>query len=130
MKRRLRASEHDEQCVVVQWLAHACSAYGLPPYALLAIPNANKLLRMAKNSYALSAYMRAEGLQPGALDLFLAVPHGGQGGLWLEMKVKPNKPSESQEKMIRYLECAYRVRVCYSADEAIAEIKRYLGAIR
>lgn len=126
MKRRLKSSEHDEQAAVVQYWAHACGTYGLPPYALLAIPNANKLLRMAKNSYALAAYMRAEGLQPGALDLFLAVPHGGLGGLWLELKIKPNKPSEPQEKMISYLECGYRVKVAYSADEAITEIKQYL----
>ena len=128
MKRRafFKASEHDEQAAVVQWWAHACSAYGLPPYSLLAIPNANKLLRMAKNSYALSAYMRAEGLQPGALDLFLAVPNKEKGGLWLEMKIKPNKPTESQNQMIRYLECGYECKVCYSADEAIAAIKEWM----
>lgn len=124
MKRRLTASEHDEQAVVVQWWAHACSAYGLPHYALLAVPNAGK------RSYAAAAWLRAEGLQPGTPDLFLAVPHGGKGGLFIEMKIGRNKPSESQEKMIRYLECGYECKVCYSADEAIAAIKVYLETRR
>lgn len=124
MKRRLTASEHDEQVCVISWWAHACSGYGLPHYALLAIPNAGK------RSYAAAAWLRAEGLQPGTPDLFLAVPYRDKGGLWIEMKRKPNKPDESQEKMIRYLECGYEVRVCYSADEAINVIKAYLGAGR
>ena len=129
MVRTLKISEHDMQTIVCSWWAHACGTYGLPHYALLAIPNAGK------RSYAAAAWLRAEGLQPGTPDLFLAVPKRDadpfwMGGLWIEMKRKPNKPDESQQKMIQYLECAYTVRVCYSADEAISEIKRYLGAIR
>ena len=122
----VKASEHDEQCAVVTWWAWNCTSFGLPPFALIAIPNANKLLRLARNSYALSAYMRAEGLQPGALDLILAVPHDGYSGLWIEMKAGSNKPTESQDKMIEYLKCGYQVRVCIGADAAIHAIKDYL----
>ena len=125
-----KSSEHDEQCAVVQWWASACNLYGLPPLALMAIPNANKLIRLARNSYALAAYMRAEGLRPGALDLFLAVPHDGLGGLWIENKVGDNKPSETQQEMIGYLECGYEVRVCKGADQAIQTIKNYLARRR
>lgn len=118
--RQIRASEHDEQVAVCQWWAAAAPSYGLPEHSLLAIPNA------ARRSYALAAYMKAEGLRPGTPDLFLAVPHNGKGGLWIEMKRKPNKPSDEQIKMLDFLDCGYATTVCYSADEAIKAIKRYL----
>ena len=124
--RRLKATEHDEQTTIVSWWDASCSGYGLPSIALIAIPNANKLLRLARNSHALAEYMRREGLRPGALDLLLAVPHKGKGGLWIENKIKPNKPSTEQIKMIDFLECGYEVKVCYNADEGIKAIKEYL----
>ena len=86
----------------------------------MAIPNA------AKRSYALARYLKAEGLRAGAPDMLLAVPHKGFGGLWIENKRGSNKPSNDQIKMIDFLECGYAVKVCYSADAAIKEIKEYL----
>lgn len=118
--RRLKPTEHDEQAAVVSWWASACHGYGLPEIALMAIPNA------AKRSYSLARYLQAEGMRAGALDMLLAVPHKGYGGLWIENKRKPNKPTDSQIKMIDFLECGYRVNVCYNADEAIKAIKDYL----
>lgn len=130
MKRRLRASEHDEQCVVVQWWDMVCGTYQLPPCALFAIPNANKLLSQAKNRFSLLKHMQAEGVRSGIPDLFLAIPRLDQGGLFIEMKTKTGQTGDSQVDVIGYLTPMYQVKVCYSADEAIAEIKRYLGAIR
>ena len=118
--RRIRSTEHDEQVAVCQWWAAACASYGLPERALLAIPNA------ARRSYALASYMKAEGLRAGTPDMLLAVPHRNLGGLWIEMKRKPNKPSDEQIEMIDFLECGYAVKVAYSADEAIDTIKEYL----
>ena len=82
--------------------------------------------------------MKAEGLRAGIPDLFLAkqlADGSGEpdewtiGGLFIEMKVKPNKPSPEQNRIIQYLDLqGYRVAVCYSADEAIKAIKDYLAA--
>ena len=44
------------------------------------------------------------------------------------MKVGRNKCTDNQKKWIRALmEQGYEVKVCYSAEEAIQIIKRYLG---
>jgi len=129
------ASEHQEQVAVIQWWALACKRYGLPEFALMAVPNA------AKRSYALARYMKSEGLRSGVPDLFLAYPrrmvHQSAVsrhietpfcGLWIEMKRKPNKPSAEQNAIIGWLGLnTYMARVCYSAQEAIDAIKAYLA---
>jgi hypothetical protein len=49
-------------------------------------------------------------------------------GLWIEMKVGKNKPTQEQEWWFEKLqENGYRVKVCYSAGEAIDEILDYLS---
>lgn len=124
MTRTLHPSEHAVQASVIQWWDIACKGYKLPPYALMAIPNAGK------RSYAAANWMRAEGLRKGVPDLFLAVPSMGESacGLWIELKVGRNKPSAEQLALIKFLRVGYRVEVCYSAEEAIHCIKEYLAA--
>ena len=123
MGTRVKTTEHAEQAAVVKWWAYSCKQYGLPEFALLAIPNA------AKRSHALASYLKAEGLRAGVPDLFLAVPRKWPDvpGLWIEMKVHPNKPTPSQQAVILYLrQHGYHVHVCYSASEAIHVIETYL----
>lgn len=115
--------EHAEQVVVIQWWAAQHALYGLPEFALYAIPNA------AKRSFQLAAYCKAEGLRSGIPDLFLAVPRFDidAGGLYLEMKIKPGKPSETQLVVIdSFRQLGYHVVICWSADEAIRAIRGYL----
>ena len=114
------ASEHAEQVAVIQWWDRACRVYGFPPYVLMAIPNAGK------RSYAAAAWMKAEGLRSGVPDMFLAIPRVALGGLWIEMKRGKNKPDAKQEEVMAYLSLRYAVRVCYSAEEAIATIKEWM----
>ena len=114
-------SEHAMQAAVCDWWRLACKGYGLPEFALWANPNA------AKRSYKLAAYMRAEGMRAGVPDLFLADAKLGSKGLFLEMKRKPNKITREQSLMIEYLLSAgYRVKVCWSSEQAITWIKDYL----
>ena len=114
-------SEHAMQVVVIDWWRLACKGYGLPEFALFAIPNA------AKRSYKLAAYMRAEGMRAGPPDLFLAVGRRDLHGFFIEMKRRPNKVGEEQERVIKYLQGAgYIVRVCWSSEAAIAWIEDYL----
>jgi len=131
---RVAPSEHAEQCAVIDWWCIACKGYGLPEFALLAIPNGG-----ARHP-AVGRKLKAEGVRAGVPDLFLAKPlvmvhqsavsrhlETTAHGLWIEMKRRPNKPTPEQEAVILYLrQRGYHVCVCYSADEAIKTIKAYL----
>ena len=120
--RRTTPSEHQEQCAVIDWWRIAHKGYKLPEYALFAIPNGSE------RHAAVGAKLKSEGVRRGIPDLFLAVRWSNLGGLFIEMKRKPNKLTEEQYDVGKYLEHAgYRRVVAYSADEAIAAIKEYLG---
>lgn len=130
LRRRLVPLEHDSQVAVIQWWALACKGYGLPEFALLAIPNGGD------RHPAVGAKMKAEGVRKGAPDLLLAVPWEGSGpegvtflaaGLWIEMKRRGNSPTEEQHEVILFLrKRRYHAVVAYDSDEAIKAIKAYL----
>jgi hypothetical protein len=121
-KPRTLPTEHQEQVAVIHFWRRACHGYGLPEFALYAVPNAGM------RSPQQGAWMQAEGLRRGIPDLVLAYPRKGEAGLYVEMKVKPNgRVSPEQRTVMDYLAQFYRVAVCWTADEAIAEIKAYLA---
>lgn len=121
--KRADSSEHAEQSAVIDWWDKACGTYGLPQFALFAVPNGAHLA----SGYIGASRLKAEGMRPGALDLVLAVPRDQFHGLFLEMKYGRNKPSEDQDAFIAYLLGAgYHASVQWSADSAIAAIKEYL----
>ena len=115
-------TEHDEQASLIQEAnlrAGADPRWGL----LLAIPNGG--LR----SKATASKLKAEGVRAGVPDLFLPVASRGMHGLWVELKrAKGGRVSPEQEGWARSLiEQGYAVAVCYGADEAIQQIRGYLG---
>lgn len=116
-------SEHQHQVRVVAWWDKIGSRqFGLPTYALFAVPNA------AKRSPQLGAYMKAEGLRAGIPDLILAVPRQGKPGMLLELKREDGRLSESQIDVQAWLILqGYEVKTCKGADLAIYEITRYLA---
>jgi hypothetical protein len=72
--------------------------------------------------------LKAEGVVAGVPDLMIAVPKNGHAGLFVEMKVKPNRPSKEQVQVIRRLEdVGYKVAVCYSFDEFVNVVDDYLA---
>lgn len=72
--------------------------------------------------------MKREGLTNGISDLFLPYPNKGFHGLYIEMKVGANKPTEEQKKFIEYANSVgYKAVLCYSGVEAINELEEYLG---
>jgi len=117
-------SEHDEQAALFRWAELQEGEH--PELAnLFAIPNGG-----ARHP-AVAAQLKAEGVRAGVPDLFLAVRRGtgGQvwGGLFIEMKRRPNKPTPAQEEWIARLRAAgYMAVVCYSATEAQQCIMAYL----
>ena len=100
-----RDLEHKEQVAVIQWWHLAHKAYGLPEFALFAIPNggARHMLTAVR--------LKEEGVRPGIPDLFLACSPGEHSrlvgieyqGMFIEMKVGRNKPTENQWNEIPFM---------------------------
>lgn len=115
-KSDVAASEHDLQRAFFDWAKmhpEARRAY--------AIPNA------AKRSPRLAAYMIAEGLRKGVLDIHLPLPRGGCAGLWIEMKAGKNTPTPEQaQEAERLARDGYAVLVCWDAVKAIEVTQNYL----
>lgn len=115
-------SEHQEQAAVIQWWGSVCGRYGLPHFALFAIPNGGA------RDVITGARLKAEGVRPGCLDLMLAKPRSTFSGLFIEMKVGDNQPSDNQKAFISYLTAAgYKTAVHWSAADAMEEIAGYLA---
>jgi hypothetical protein len=113
-------SEHDEQCALIIWKWLNISKY--PELVnLFAIPNGGA------RDVRTGAKLKAEGVLAGVPDLFLAAVRGKYHGLFIEMKVKPNKPTVKQTEVIQNLrKQGYAAYVCYGADSAIELIGKYL----
>ena len=70
----------------------------------------------------------AEGLQPGAPDLFLSIGNSIYNGLYIEIKSKTDRLRKVQADMIRELESEnYKCIIVRSLDEFMEVIKEYLS---
>jgi hypothetical protein len=122
--RAVGASEHQEQCAVIDWWWRVHTQYRLPHFALFAVPNGAHLA----SGYIGAGKLKREGLRRGALDLILAKPSQNFAGLFIEMKAGSNQPSDDQKAFIAYLqEAGYKASVHWNAESAIAEIVGYLA---
>ena len=78
-------------------------------------------------SKATAGKLKAEGVKTGVPDMFLPVARGGYHGLFIELKVKPNKTTENQDIWIAELKKqGYAVEVCYGWREASVVLENYL----
>ena len=72
--------------------------------------------------------LKRQGVKSGVPDLFLPLPNKTYHGLFIEMKYGKNKPTQNQKEWIKYLNyVGYLAVVCYSAEEAINIIKKYIA---
>lgn len=117
----LRPSEHDEQCVVFDWvrmMANKDERYKL----IYAVPNGGS--RHAGEA----ARMKRAGVKAGVSDIAIDVPSSGYHGMKIEMKVKGNHVTACQDDYMNLAKkFGYKTVVCWSADEAIDEIKSYFA---
>lgn len=116
-------SEAEEQCELMRW-AEQCAAAGIYPELawLHAIPNGGRRDKVE------AAHLKRQGVKSGVPDLCLPVPRGNYHGLYIEMKVGRNKPTENQQTWLYALNRnGYAVSVCYGAKEAQGAIERYLN---
>lgn len=112
--------EAKAQAMIFEW-ANLQKAKYKELELLFAIPNGGK-----RNQF--EAYnLKRQGLKPGVPDMFLPVARGKHHGLWIELKIGKNKPSESQKWWIENLNNqGYLAIVCYGYDEAIKNILKYI----
>ena len=112
--------EHDEECALFEWARMNEGFY--PELRLLhAIPNGGWRHK------ATAARLKREGVKPGVPDVCLPVARHGWHGLYIEMKVGYNKPTDNQEQWLRDLELqGYMTEVCYDWQNAANIIEAYL----
>ncbi len=81
---------------------------------IYAVPNGGQRNKIV------AAKLKAEGVTASIPDIHIPIPNRFYHGLYIELKVKPNKPSESQKIAMNKLELnGYKCEVCYSLDEFI-----------
>ena len=116
----VQSKEEIEQATLFRWASYAQTQYE-ELKLMYHIPNEGK------RSAAMGARLKAEGLKAGVPDVCLPTAHGGYIGLYIEMKVKPNKPTEHQKQWLRDLrEAGHFTAVCYSWEEAKNLIEEYI----
>ena len=116
----VQSKEENEQATLFRWASYA-QMQNEELKLMYHIPNEGK------RSAAMGARLKAEGLKAGVPDVCLPTAHGGYIGLYIEMKVKPNKPTEHQKQWLRDLRKAgHMTAVCYSWEEAKNLIEEYI----
>lgn len=74
-----------------------------------------------------AAHLKQQGVKAGVPDLCLPVAKGKYHGLYIEMKVGDNKPTEKQTWWLKELEKqGYATMVCYGYKQAAEVLVRYL----
>ena len=112
--------EAEEQVKIFQWAAFM---EGRKPELknLYAVPNGGRRDRIE------AAHLKRQGVKAGVPDICLAYPAGVYHGLYIELKVGENKPSDSQKEWIHNLRAAgYMAVVCYGFEQAVETIESYL----
>ena len=114
-------TEHGEQQALFEW-AEVMAATGQYPelHLMFAVPN----WRPKKGE---RLHMAAEGVKPGIPDIFLPVPRRGIPGMFIELKVGSNQPTELQRTWHKALHAqGYYVVTCWGFEQARDEILYYL----
>lgn len=119
---QLTGSEDAEQEKVVCWAKLMSNAY--PDLELLYhVPNGGS------RNKAEASKLKRMGVRAGVPDLVLPVPRAGYAGLYIELKVGENRPSNNQKDWLEKLTIqGYQALVCYGGNEAIRALEQYVKA--
>lgn len=110
--------EHEIQRNCVLWFRLQYRQYEKMLYA---IPNGGF------RGKATAAKLKAEGVVAGVADLCLAVPRGGYGALYIEMKQRGNYQQPNQKEWQKACEAAgNKYVVCKSIEEFMREVNAYM----
>lgn len=71
--------------------------------------------------------LKRMGTKPGVFDIFISLPLGGFGGLWLEIKIGKNKPTKEQKEFgKREITNGRAVAIVWGFDDAKAATLAYV----
>lgn len=112
--------EEQEQIAIMHWARLQEQAH--PELRMLHhIPNGGQ------RSKATAGRLKAAGVKSGVPDLCLPVPRGGYHGLYIELKVGKNKPTQNQREWLEALKgYGFYTAVCYGFSEAVATLEKYI----
>ena len=80
-----------------------------------------------KASHQAGSRLKKKGVKSGVPDCIIFEPRGKYHGLFIELKIKPNKASSNQKKWLNNLGMrGYKCVVCYSLDEVISIVNQYI----
>lgn len=118
---KLKITEDDIQVSVVEY----CEIKKIP---IFAIPNAQKLSFLDRKKAAISMVkLKKTGLKSGVPDLFIPISNENYHGLFIELKSASGKLSDNQKIWINDLnKNGYKAVVCFSIDDAIIIINKYM----
>jgi hypothetical protein len=120
MPQALIASEHEEQCALVQWAEISLGKYPALRW-MYAVPNGG--LR----SRAVAGKLKAEGVRPGVPDLVVPAPIDPYHGAYLEMKRIDGRATPAQLQWREYLVSAgYAHCIAQGFEEARDFLVSYL----
>jgi hypothetical protein len=109
-------SEETIHKTVMQWVNLQPSLKGL----VLHIPNEGR------RTERFGRLLKAMGMRPGVLDLFIMMGRHDYYGAWIELKSKNGSLSNAQKLFIKDAEVQnYFTDVCFSIEDAIHTIKWY-----
>ena len=75
-----------------------------------------------------AARFKSMGVLPGVADLLIFCPKNVYNGLCIELKVKPNKQSDSQKEFEKRIKEVYwDYHLCYTFEDAKNIIDKYLS---
>lgn len=119
-----RASEYKEQRAVIQWSQQPHIREQYPELKLLFHIKNEERTGDARNV----AVDRANGVRKGVPDLCLPVARGGYHGLYIEMKSPTGRVRPEQQWWLDQLRGqGYAATVCFTWQDAVEVIERYLG---
>ncbi len=118
-----RGIEDEHQEMIFQWCSLRTGIY--PELKLLYhVPNEGKREKMY--AYAL----KRRGVKAGVPDMCLPVARSGYHGLYIELKVGKNKPTDNQKMWIKNLtDQGYLAVVCYGWESAVDTLEKYLKGV-
>ena len=116
----MKTLESTEQIQLMRWVAYQSGTY--PELDLLYhVPNGGSRNKIEAHN------LKLQGVKAGVPDLCLPVARGKYHGLYIEMKVGNNKPSEHQKKWLQALrEQNYRAEVAYGWEAASKILMEYI----
>jgi len=80
------------------------------------------------SSKAAAAQRKRQGQKAGVADIFIPVARRGYHGCWIELKIKPNKLSESQIAFLAEMKAnGYDTHTAWSLADLLAITEQYLS---